>query len=197
MAAGPALLRPRRSARASCERSNQRGGDGLRHDRAGPVTKTRSDGACGGDQWVIDWNKSLLPNRLEEIDVGEDVVLAYNHPVPLAAREEGHGVESEVGRENAICRDRRTAALGVAEHRGARLDPGEIRDFGGHEIADPTETHRVWACRVVATDHLLSILQTRAFGDHDDREARSAHALLNISGDHPEIEGDLRKKNDV
>ncbi|MEY2796451.1 MAG: hypothetical protein RIR10_2167, partial [Planctomycetota bacterium] len=72
-----------------------------------------------------------------------------------------------------------------------------IRNLGRNEIADSAEANWVGARRVVSPDDLLAILHACAFGNDNDGEAWSAHALLDVGRDHAEIEGDFGQQNHV
>ena len=80
-----------------------------------------------------------LLRRLDERDVDDRVAVERGHAAEPARVDEVRGLEAEPGRQHAVARGRRAAALDVAEHRHARLEAGALLDLAGELAADAAE----------------------------------------------------------
>ena len=66
-------------------------------------------------------------------------VFQGDHGAELAADDEVACGEAQAGGEDAVVGARGAAALEVAEDDGAGLDPGQVFDLAGDDVADPAE----------------------------------------------------------
>src|SRR5205823_5590717 len=91
------------------------------------------------------------------------------HLPELARVRECRCLEAVAGREHAVARSRRTAALHVAEHGDAGLEAGALLDLAAEQLPDAAVCER-HVSELVDLAGVFEPWELAALADHDDRE---------------------------
>src|ERR1700736_6099245 len=124
--------------------------------------------------------------------------LQRDHDAELVLVRGVDGLDTEPGGEHAVEGRGRSAPQNVAEDRHPRLEAGALLDLLLHAVGDATQANVAERVDVPLLGLHRPFLGNRAFGDHDDGEARAVLvAAADVLTDVGDVERHFRNEDDV
>src|SRR3546814_1775404 len=144
---------------------------------------------------ISDWSSDVCSSDPPDRHVDDLAILPRDHPIELARGDQVDRMDAEGRGQQPVARLGRAAALDMAEHRDARLGPGQV----GNPLADILADAAIGRLAAgMSGQQRLARLGLHRLSDDDEREVAAALLqVLDLGGDPVETIGNLRYQDHV